>query len=280
MDELTSVILRIRPTHADTVPAWLGRAAHAWFLDALRQIQPDLSAAVHDTSGAKPFTVSSLLTDTRGDLLQLTPRRAYSLRLTTLHPDLTHMMIGGLIPRWLETGVQLHSQHFRVEQVIIDPALDAQTGKTTYADLLAQPPQSGRAIKMIFLSPTAFHKTGEINYPLPSPELVFGNLQDRWNRFSPVPLPADVKATALASLEIDSYTLRTRRISFERAGRGVFTGFVGEVTYRLTTGDPTLKEAVSALARYALYAGVGVRTTMGLGQARASLSAPQQVSGE
>jgi CRISPR-associated endoribonuclease Cas6 len=280
MGDLLSVMLCLRPSHTDTVPAWLGRAAHAWFLDALRQIQPDLSAAVHDASGPKPFTVSSLLTETRGDLLQLMPRRTYPLRLTTLHPDVTKLVMSALIPHWLETSVQLHSQHFRVEQVVVDPALDSRTGKTTYADLLAQPPQPGRMIKLIFSSPTAFHKTGEINYPLPSPELVFGSLQDRWNRFSPVPLPADVKATALASLEIDTYTLRTRRISFERAGRGVFTGFVGEVTYRLTTGDALLKQAVSALARYALYAGVGVRTTMGLGQARAMLSAPQQVSGD
>ncbi|PJF24101.1 MAG: hypothetical protein CUN53_19530, partial [Phototrophicales bacterium] len=159
MGDLLSVMLCLRPSHTDTVPAWLGRAAHAWFLDALRQIQPDLSAAVHDTSGTKPFTVSSLLTETQRDVLQLTPRRTYLLRLTTLHPDLTRIMTSGVIPRWLEVGVRLHSQHFRVEQIIVDPALDSRTGNTTYADLLAQPPQPGRAIKMTFLSPTAFHKT-------------------------------------------------------------------------------------------------------------------------
>ncbi len=279
MGDLASVILHVRPSHTDTVPAWLGRSAHAWFLDALRQIQPDLSVAVHDASGSKPFTISSLLVETRGDLLRLTPRQTYPLRLTTLHPDLTRLMIGGLIPRWLETGVQLHSQHFRVEQVIVDPALDARTGKLNYADLLAEPPEPGRTIKMTFLSATAFHKTGDISYPLPSPELVFGSLQDRWTRFSSVPLPADVKAAALANVEIDSYTLRTQRVSFERAGRGVFNGFVGQVTYRLTTGDALYKQAVTALARYALYAGVGVRTTMGLGQARALLPVPQHVSG-
>jgi CRISPR-associated endoribonuclease Cas6 len=268
MDDLASIILLIRPSHTDAVPVWLGRAAHAWFLDALRQIQPDLSAAVHDASGAKPFTISSLLVETRGELLRLTPQQTYPLRLTTLHPDLTQLVIGALIPRWLEVGVQLHSQHFRVEQVIVDPALDARTGKTSYADLAAQPPQLGRAVKMVFASPTTFHKTGGTSYPLPSPELVFGSLQDRWTRFSSVPLPTDVKAAALAGLEIEAYTLRTQRVSFERAGRGVFNGFVGQVTYRLTTGDTALKQAVSALARYALYAGVGVRTTMGLGQAQ------------
>lgn len=280
MDDLASVMLLIRPSHTDTVPAWLGRAAHAWFLDALRQIQPDLSAAVHDASGSKPFTISSLLVETRGDLRQLTPRQTYPLRLTTLHPDLTQIVVSALIPRWLETGVQLHGQHFRVEQVIVDPALDARTGKLNYADLVVQPPQPGRTVKMVFASPTAFHKTGDISYPLPSPELVFGSLQDRWMRFSSVPLPADVKAAALARLEVDAYALRTQRVSFERAGRGGVNGFVGQVTYRLTTGDALLKQAVTALARYALYAGVGVRTTMGLGQARALLPVPQHVSGD
>lgn len=275
MDDLASVVLVLRPTHADTIPMWLGRAAHAWFLDSLRRLQPELSAAIHDGSGLKPFTVSSLDGRAQGEMLRLTPQQVYYLRLTTLHPDLTRLTLAALVPLWLDDGVCLHDQRFQVERIVTSAEDDPWSGKACYADLLAMAPVAGRTLKLTFVSPTLFHKTGDINYPLPAPELVFGSLQDRWMRFSPVPLPCDVKTQAVG-VEVDSYQLSTQRVSFERAGRGAFTGFVGEVSYRVTSGDSAFKRAITTLAAYAMYAGVGIRTTMGLGQARALLPVMQR----
>jgi CRISPR-associated endoribonuclease Cas6 len=45
-------------------------------------------------------------------------------------------------------------------------------------------------------------------------------------------------------------------------------GFVGMVTYEVKRGTPELAHIVNALADLALYAGVGYKTTMGMGQCR------------
>ena len=45
-------------------------------------------------------------------------------------------------------------------------------------------------------------------------------------------------------------------------------GFVGRVTYRLMAEDDAARCQLNALADLAFYSGVGMKTTMGMGQSR------------
>ena len=57
---LTALVLTLKPTATATVPAFLGRAAHAWFLDQMRQTDPQLAQRLLIPDTPKPFTVSPL----------------------------------------------------------------------------------------------------------------------------------------------------------------------------------------------------------------------------
>ncbi len=283
MPDLAAILLKLRPTHQDEIPAWLGYASMAWYLKTLKAIEPALSSAIHDGDGLKPFTVSNLTPD-RGtaspyrELLRLRPTQTYWLRITTFHPDLTQITLNGLIPRWQEDGVDMHDQPMRVEQVIIDPTLDPWAGTQTYSDLQAQHQAamgrggtSYRQIAFQFLSPTAFKKDGGAQQiPLPIPELVFDSLINRWNEFSNRPLPAEYKDFIRECIVVSKFGIESQRISLDRLNRGGIgvVGFTGHVTFALQSSDNDWLNLTHMLAEFALYSGVGARTTTGFGQTR------------
>ncbi len=263
MVELAAFTLQLRFTHSDEIPAWLGRAAQAAFLDGLRNIHPQAAMAVHDGSQLKPFTASNLSTHRWSGVITVCPRERYTLRFTTLFRDLTVLSLNALAPAWLRHGLTLHDQPARVESV--------DTVTTTYADLLAQA-VSVRRVSLRFVSPTQFklthpqHKSEGIPLPLPLPERVFGSLIDRWERFSSIPLHPDLREWVRLNVAIAAHRIETRHVEARRAGHGAYAGFVGDVTFELLHRDQPFAQQVAALAAYAPFAGVGIRTTNGMGQ--------------
>lgn len=263
MADLAVFTLRLRFTHADEIPAWLGRSVQAAFLDSLRAIHPEAAARVHDGSGLKAFTASNLSTGRWGGLVTLRPRERYSLRFTTLFPDLTAFSLNALAPAWLQHGLILHDQPAAVD------AVDTATAR--YADLLAEAAPT-RQITLRFVSPTQFKlthphdKSDGIPMPLPMPERVFGSLIDRWTRFSSIALHPDLRDWVRLNVGIAAHRIETRTVEARRAGHGAYTGFVGDVTFTLLRRDDTFARQINALAAYAPFAGVGIRTTNGMGQ--------------
>ena len=66
-------------------------------------------------------------------------------------------------------------------------------------------------------------------------------------------------------IRISDYELRTELIHFARYK---VIGFKGHVTYTCPReADVAFRRAINALADFAFFAGVGYKTTMGLGQA-------------
>lgn len=269
MNELARLTLRLRPTHADTIPAWTARAAHAWFLDSLRQIDPALSAAIHDGPGLKPLSVSGLLPAPSGELRRLHPRQPLTLHLATLHPDVTRITLNTLVPYWRRHHIILHDQPLRVEAI--------ETSATTYGDLLAYhlDRSSRRSLSLRFITPTMFKKTGNRQIPLPLPEYVFGSLIDRWTAFSPVSLPDDLREFAINHAMISRHNIQTRDITFARGRRGTATGFTGDVTFHFTSGQSPHLAFCHTLGAFAAFSGVGAKTSNGLGQ----VAGPAALSG-
>lgn len=56
---LTSMVLRLRPKAAVTLPMTLGHAVYATMLQLTEQHDRQVAAALHNNEGAKPFTTSS-----------------------------------------------------------------------------------------------------------------------------------------------------------------------------------------------------------------------------
>ncbi|OLT37828.1 hypothetical protein BJF79_28930 [Actinomadura sp. CNU-125] len=104
--------------------------------------------------------------------------------------------------------------------------------------------------------------------PFPEAEWVFSDLYRRWTVFVPdVPLDASVQEAIVGNLEVDEHRLTTTA-HLLKAGAPLTHGSVGTVGYRLADSRRVSTEArtsLDALARFALYAGIGDRTNIGMG---------------
>ena len=103
--------------------------------------------------------------------------------------------------------------------------------------------------------------------PVPLPRLVFGSLLRRWNAYAPVALPEnETLRFATEALAITRYRLQTRSVPLKNGGLRI--GAIGEAAYRAIPYDRYWMSVMHVLASFALFAGVGAGTTVGLGQAR------------
>ena len=271
---LLSWVLKLQPQEEATVPANLGRAAHAWFLDRVSAADSSLADELHSGQGLRPFTVSNLweLGRVRAPEATLSPDRTYTLRVTSFSPQLSAALRELVTPGLPET-VTLAGTPFQVASSTTDPAEHAWAAEATFEELVQRFTLTAdvpRTVGLRFASPTAFRITGKKRaVPLPLPQLVFGGLLDKWNAFSPIQVHPDVRRFADECLVVSSYRLETRRVAFGPEGqRGTYTGFVGACRYFVEVPDRYWMGLVQLLAGFSLYAGVGLRTTMGLGQAR------------
>lgn len=281
---LASVWVQLRPLETGQLNVHAGFLAHAAFLDLLHQVDPALAQVLHDLNHRKPFTLSSLVeiepetgyrTADRTVLLQ--PRRLYGLRLTSL----ASYVLNTFTARFFNLDasslrVRLGSQQFQVVRIEGSPGNGgAWLGRASFATLAALAP--ARAWTFRFASPTAFslgeQEWGGRKFGLfPEPGQVFDSLAGCWNDFAPAAL-ARIDKPALREY-VEKYVavagmkdLHTEMLEFKQHRQ---LGFVGEVSYRLLEKQPAPEMAtiLNQLAALALYAGVGYKTTMGMGQAR------------
>jgi CRISPR-associated endoribonuclease Cas6 len=112
------------------------------------------------------------------------------------------------------------------------------------------------------ITPISFKK-GDIDYPLPDPKIFFKSLINKWNYFSPFRIEVDLKKVLEEKLCIVYSKIRTYKIKLS-LGSAV-TGFKGKVVfYGKGLTDEELKW-LNILGHFSRYAGVGRKTTMGLG---------------
>ncbi|BFH76641.1 CRISPR-associated endoribonuclease Cas6 [Thermus thermophilus] len=135
-------------------------------------------------------------------------------------------------------------------------------GVSTYPRLFQGPPSRDLALR--FASPTFFRRKG-VHYPVPEPRLVLESLLRRLEAFGPLKAPEGVREALLERTTVRSLEGRTlpARTEVDTAG------FVGRVVYHLPRATEEEALWLSALGRFAFYSGVGAKTSLGYGRARA-----------
>lgn len=165
---------------------------------------------------------------------------------------------------------------------------DTYEALVTHAAALVPGLPESRGITLEFRSPTAFSDGqkpwGKRMHLFPDPDRVFDRLARVWNAWAPAALTLDVhavKAYADEWVAVANFDLHTRLLHFDRHSQ---LGFVGRCVYALMdqerqrpASEPLpvgaglcAAQALHLLASFAFYAGVGQKTTMGMGQARTS----------
>jgi len=224
---------------------------HAAFLGLVQSGDPSLAELLHSSRmGRRPFSLAPVGRIEGSDTL--------SLRLGVIDPEL----FARFWERWNKRG-GLPLQIGRTKLVPIASRQDGPWAGTKPWDEFGRG-ASSRAIRLHFCTPTAFRQ-GDLDLPLPLPRLVFRSLLARWNAFAPISLPLDGemidRTVALSSVQIKT------RMFFD--GRSHIPGFVGPVELRIMRRAPDeIVHALHILAEFAFFAGVGRKTTHGMGLVR------------
>jgi CRISPR-associated endoribonuclease Cas6 len=266
---LVSVVFVITPRVRAALPPTLGHVVHACFLNLVAREDAALAAQLHEDDREKPFTVSplqgALTTDSEG--MWVEPDKTYWLRFTS---------IDAILSQWLLTldtasvgQLVLCNTEFLVRQICVRPEEHRWAAQTTYEELyrqwLLRDAPLPRKLPLRFFSPTTF-RLGRQNLPFPLPRLVFLTLAEKWNRYAPVHLGTDVATTITDLIRLARYQLHTRVLHF---GRYKQVGFVGACEFLLDAAAETEHcQMVPLLAAFGFYAGIGYKTTMGMGQMR------------
>jgi CRISPR-associated endoribonuclease Cas6 len=228
-----------------------------------------LGDLIHASDGPKPLTCSGLLGVLPGrDSVTIRTGQVYHVRMTGLTTPISQALQATLVNDPPATWT-LHDHTFTVTSAVCNAQQDPWTGYTTYEELAAtqllQGERPPRQVTFEFASPTAFKSAG-LTVPVPMPGLVFGSLVERWNAFSPVTLAPEMRRFGEEMMAISRYRLESRVV--EQKNNALRIGGVGQATYVATGGDRYWLAVMQMLADFALYSGVGVQTTTGMGQCR------------
>jgi CRISPR-associated endoribonuclease Cas6 len=246
------------------LPGLGGEALHGLFFEVLRGHDASFAKHLHQEVD-KPFSLSGVLTThpKREGRLHMRADSRVEFRLGLLTDEVIEQTLAAFsaLPT-NHTPVRFGSVNARVEGIAFQPGTHALVCSITYPALIQGASQESR-VTLQFVSPTSF-RAGDVQDVLPKPERVFGSLFEAWQAFAAVPFdPALPEVFAL--IRISEYELRTELIHF--TGYKVI-GFKGRVTYTYPREvDPSTRQALNALADFAFFAGVGYKTTMGMGQA-------------
>jgi len=209
----------------------------------------------------------------------VTPEHSYELRFTVLDQGLfttfvQHFLRGGSRPTVRLSGVE-----FQVSEVLTTPGSHPWAGYTTAQELLDRwqgrdmggKDNPGHVFHLEFASPTAWSLGGRLGKRmevLPQPRLFFGGLATTWDYwFKDVfTMGRDLREYVAETVVVSQMQLETRMHQY-RGYKQV--GAVGRLTYRLLDyANPGWARLLNTLADFAFYAGVGYKTTMGMGQVR------------
>lgn len=283
---LISLVVLLKPQSPTALNRNVSRAMHGLLYALIAESDPDLARELHESQGPKAFTVSPLLGEfgRKGEARIASPEHWYQVRFTAYEPRTSAALIRALDDRQRGgKGLMVRQGRFDIGEVTVDPARsDGWAGTSDYGQLW-ETCQPSRSVALEFLTSTAFRldsrpaadarlpqhqgsKAHEVKLLFPLAGQVFGGLARRWNAHAPLTIDGIPEACASGEVVVDRYQLETQGYAY--ANEVVLPGFVGYCGYRVLDGNPELTRQLSVLAEFARFAGVGQKTTQGMGQAR------------
>jgi CRISPR-associated endoribonuclease Cas6 len=266
-----SLILNLLPTSPIPTGYLSGKHLHALFLTLVSSVDRDLGDRLHEQKSDKAFSLSPLQVvgrSQRGHLLQWEHKQAIPAgtacwwRVALLDDEL----FSHLSRLWLNlspaTPWHLGPANLQITSILGTPqSTQRWADYCTYARLYEHASDEVRQLGFIFCTPTTFRQ-GQFDSALPTRENVFGSLLRRWNQYSGIEFPDALIEHVFPSF----FDIQTELVT---DARSKLIGCVGMMNFRiLGEVDATSIKQINALADFALYAGVGRKTPMGMGMVR------------
>lgn len=274
-----SLVLNLLPTSPISSRYLTGKHLHALFLTLVSSVDQDLANSLHEQKTEKAFTLSLLqVCDACGEGKTLRTHSKRSLQWEYKQQIaagtacwwrislLDDALFGHLTPIWLNLNPN-QAWHLGAAELQITSILGtAQSTQpwanfSSYTQLYNQASDNSRQLSFHIYTPATFRQ-GKYDSALPTRECFFSSLLNRWNRYSGIPFAE----TLIASLFPSFFDLRTELVNHPD---GKWAGCIGAISYRIL-GDveSVAVKQLNALADFALYAGVGRKTPMGMGMVK------------
>ena len=259
-----SILIKIKPQQESTIE---GRGEEALFRLLIEILNPDHPALVRVIQSGKdetPLTLSPFLKGAKfsDKYSYLSPDKMATFRITCLNKDVLEPVMGHFFHlSGTNAAIRLAGKRIVIDKVDMQKSSPAHF--ISYEQLLEEaPPQS--SIIFEYCSPTSFGGlTGDQSFPIP--RLVLTSLLKKWNVFSPRKISSDLM-NEFERVRIERFNLKTDSV---RYGRESTLGFIGTAAYALPPStDKDKRVSINALANFALFSGVGIKTEKGMGQVR------------
>jgi CRISPR-associated endoribonuclease Cas6 len=264
-----SLVLNLLPSSPIPKGYLSGKHLHALFLTLVSSVDRDLGNHLHEQKTEKAFTLSPLQRSQKSnDQLQWEYRQpmpagqACWWRISLLDDEL----FGHLSKLWLNLNPD-HPWHLGPADLQITSILGTPQSTQPWANfcpypqLYEQASDTDRQISLRLYTPTTFRQ-GKYDSALPTRECLFNSLLKRWNRYSNIPFSEGLTEVLFPSF----FDIRTEVVNNPD---GKWAGCVGSISYRiLGEVEADIIKQINTLADFALYAGVGRKTPMGMGMVR------------
>jgi CRISPR-associated endoribonuclease Cas6 len=261
-----SLILNLLPTSPIPAGYLSGKHLHALFLTLVSSVDQALGDQLHAQKTEKAFTLSPLQVSQRQNPeLQWENRQAIPAgkpcwwRISLLDDTL----FGHLSKLWLNLN-PVQSWHLgpadlQVASILGTPQPNQPWANfCPYPQLYEQASQTNRQINFRLSTPATFRQ-GKYDSALPTRDCLFNSLLKRWNRYSGI----EISEAPFEVLFPSFFDIRTELVTNPDSK---CVGCVGNISFRiLGDAEPLAIKQINALADFALYAGVGRKTPMGMG---------------
>ena len=265
-----------------------GRHIHALFLTLVSSVDQELGDRLHSEKANKGFSLSPIQQLAIGsgnsfnkpNLKRANSQNTKAKNLSWHNPEilpstpcwwrialLDEVLFSKLTGLWLNLNPE-HPFHLGSADLYITSILGTPQSSqpwsnfATYQQIFDRASETERNITLHLATPTAFRQ-GKYDSPLPTRDNVFKSLCDRWNTYSEIPINPEIIEYIFPS----RFDIKTEVV--KNYDTHSFIGCVGEIGYRiLGDASPDAIKQINAVADFAMFSGIGRKTTMGMGIAR------------
>jgi CRISPR-associated endoribonuclease Cas6 len=276
--QLREVTAWLRPESRFPVPESDGYSVYAALLGALSDVDEEIGQSVHDSSLGS-LHASGLIGEFGGSDRRhhktVLPSETYELSLGIVHPDDT-AVFQALVNALVLSGETIELSHgaLRVERF--------ESENTTHGDLLGRASAcDDPTIEMEFRTPTCIEQHGDVTTAFPHRWPVFNSLAGKWSNSCSDKLAVELDRESILGSVIEKphvpgykngYAYETHSVLVNRVdgedgeNRNLFRqGFTGRCEYEFKNASESVQNAVTALALFAEYSGVGSAVARGCG---------------
>lgn len=268
---LRQIELTLRSTERFDVPQSDGYSVYSALLALLQSADDEVSQRVHD-SEIGSLHISGLTGPfgggNRSHHKRVLPNEEYTLSLGITDPEdeaIFEALVSGLV--LTDEPLELTHGQFRIDSF--------ESENTTHKTLLTEANNlNDPTIEITFQTATCIEEAGSVTTMFPTRGAVFGSLLGKWNNTAPE-LELDVSRETLAESVIekpdarsyDTHSVLVNRVDDPDGGtQPIFRqGFSGTCGYAFKNASDSVVNAVTVLALFAEYSGVGSAVARGCG---------------